>query len=86
VILAFTFVGVTLPTTPGAVGTIQLSFTLALAPYGVSAGGAVAASVFWHVFAYCFVVSTGFFYFLRMGYSFGEIRRQAREGDLVKVD
>lgn len=86
VVLAFTFVGVTLPTTPGAVGTIQLSFTLALTPYGVSAGGAVAASVFWHFFAYCFVVSTGFYYFLRMGYSLGEIRRQARESEFIEVD
>jgi uncharacterized protein (TIRG00374 family) len=77
IVLAFTFVGVTLPTTPGAVGTIQLSFSLALAPAGVSSGEAVAASLFWHAIAYGFVVLIGFYYFLRLGYSWGEIRRSA---------
>ncbi len=78
IVLAFTFVGVSLPTTPGAVGTIQLSFALALAPAGVAAGVAVAASIFWHAIAYCFVVAVGLYYFLRLGYSFREIRDHAQ--------
>jgi uncharacterized membrane protein YbhN (UPF0104 family) len=78
VVLAFVFAGVTLPSTPGAVGTIQLGFTLALTPFGVSSGSAVAASVFWHVLAYCFVVSLGLFFFVRMGYSVREIREHSQ--------
>jgi uncharacterized protein (TIRG00374 family) len=79
IVLAFTFIGVTLPTTPGAVGTIQLSFALGLAPYGVAAGDAVAASIFWHVIAYGFVVAVGLVFFIRLGYSWGEIRHHASE-------
>jgi uncharacterized protein (TIRG00374 family) len=86
VVLAFTFVGITLPTTPGAVGTIQLSFTLALAPAGVAAGDAVAASIFWHAIAYLFVVSVGFFYFLRLGHTMAEIRRHARAAEAAALD
>jgi uncharacterized membrane protein YbhN (UPF0104 family) len=86
VVLAFTFVGVTLPTTPGAVGTIQLSFALALAPAGVAAGDAVAASIFWHAIAYGFVLALGVFYFVRLGYTLREIRDHAQAGSLTRPE
>jgi len=47
--LALTIAALTLPTSPGFVGTIQLSFVLALTPLGVSATSAVAASIYYHV-------------------------------------
>ncbi len=81
VVLAFTFVGVTLPSSPGAVGTIQLSFALALGPYGVETGDAVAASIFWHVLAYSFVTVVGLYYFVRMGYTLSTVRQHAQELD-----
>ena len=86
VVLAITFVGITLPSTPGAVGTIQLSFALALAPFGVSSTAAVSASIFWHVIGYCFVVSVGLYYFLRLGYTLREIRDSAKVGSLENAE
>jgi hypothetical protein len=44
-VLLMSVVGVTLPTAPGYVGTLQAAFVLGLAPFGVGAANAVAASV-----------------------------------------
>lgn len=72
-VLAFTFAGVSLPTTPGAVGTVQFAFALGLGAYGVGTVDAVAASIFWQGIAYSFIVTLGVFYFVRLGYTVGEI-------------
>lgn len=48
VALIFTVVGVMLPAAPGYVGTVQLSFLLALTPFNVDSDTAVAASIFYH--------------------------------------
>jgi len=74
IVLIFTVISVTLPTSPGFVGSIQLAYTLALAPYGVSAGIAFAASVFFHVLAYFSVLIVGFFFMYRFGYTFNAAR------------
>jgi hypothetical protein len=44
-VLLMSVVGVTLPTAPGYVGTVQAAFVLGLAPFGTDAANAVAASV-----------------------------------------
>jgi len=44
-VLLMSVVGVTLPTAPGYVGTVQAAFVLGLAPFGTGAANAVAASV-----------------------------------------
>ena len=77
VVLTFTVISVTLPTSPGFVGSIQLAFTLALAPFGVAAGTAFAASVFFHVLAYFSVLFVGFFFMYRLGYTFNSARTAA---------
>lgn len=48
-VLGLTIIGMSLPSGPGYVGSIQLAFTLGLAPFHVAAGPAIAASVFYHV-------------------------------------
>jgi uncharacterized protein (TIRG00374 family) len=48
-VLGLTIVGMSLPSGPGYVGSIQLAFSLALAPFGVSTADAIAASLFYHV-------------------------------------
>jgi uncharacterized protein (TIRG00374 family) len=85
-VLAFTFAGVSLPTTPGAVGTVQLAFALGLGAYGVGTADAVAASIFWQGIAYSFILALGVFHFVRLGYTVSEIgsfvRRTRDSGDL----
>lgn len=49
VTLIFTVIGFMLPSSPGYVGTVQLSFLLALTPYDIASETAVAASIFYHV-------------------------------------
>jgi uncharacterized protein (TIRG00374 family) len=48
-ILGLTMISMSLPSGPGYVGNIQLAFTLALAPFDVAPGDALAASIFYHV-------------------------------------
>ena len=48
-VLVAAVIGMMLPAAPGYIGTFQLAFTLALAPFGVSAADALAASLFYHV-------------------------------------
>lgn len=74
-VLAATIIGISLPTSPGYIGNIQLAFALALTPYGVSKEGALAASLFYHALAYVTVVLVGFGFFQRYGFGFREIRR-----------
>jgi len=57
--LVLTVIGTSLPNSPGYVGSIQLAFTLALAPFGTGPTQAVAASLFFHVLAYLSVVIAG---------------------------
>jgi hypothetical protein len=48
-VLLMSVVGVTLPTAPGYVGTVQAAFVLGLAPFGVGTTNAVAASVVYNL-------------------------------------
>lgn len=57
--LVLTVIGTSLPNSPGYIGSIQLAFTLALAPFGVAPAQAIAASLFFHVLAYLTVVIVG---------------------------
>lgn len=75
--LVFTVIGTSLPNSPGYVGSIQLAFTLALAPFGIEASAAVAASLFFHVLAYLSVVISGLLMLPLMGLSLGQLRAAA---------
>jgi len=76
-VLAFTVVGVSLPTSPGYVGTIQFAYTLALSQYEIAAATAFAASVFYHALAYFSVFFVGLYFLHRMGSSLGQVRAEA---------
>ncbi|MDH3636998.1 MAG: flippase-like domain-containing protein [Gammaproteobacteria bacterium] len=76
-VLALTVVGVSLPTSPGYVGTIQFAYTLALAQYEIASATALAASVFYHALAYFSVFFVGLYYLHRMGYTLGQVKAEA---------
>lgn len=77
VVLALAVAGMTLPNSPGFIGTIQLAFTLGLRPYGIDASDAFAASVFFHVLANVSIVVAGAYFLKRTGESLSEIRKEA---------
>lgn len=78
-VLAATIIGVSLPTSPGYVGNIQLAYALALMPYDVSKEAAIAASIYYHILAYVSVVITGFFFLHRNGFQLGQLRQEASD-------
>jgi uncharacterized protein (TIRG00374 family) len=70
VVLVLTVVGITLPSSPGYFGNIQLAYVLALKPFGIDAGSAIAASLFFHALAYPSVVIAGLIYLRTQGARF----------------
>ncbi len=79
VVLAATTFAVTLPTAPGFLGTVQYAFTVALVPYGIAAGDAVAASAFFHVPTYLAVTIVGLWFLKRTGYRLSQLREDAED-------
>lgn len=75
-VLACTVLALLLPGAPGYVGAIQIAYVVALAPFGVLATDAVAASLFFHVFAYGFVLFSGWYYMHTSGYRLADLRAQ----------
>lgn len=73
--LLLTVIGTSLPNSPGYVGSIQLAFTLALAPFGATASQALAASLFFHVLAYASVVIAGLLLLPAVGLRISELGR-----------
>lgn len=67
VLLVFVVVAVTIPSSPGYIGSIQLAFALALTPFAVSVESALAASVFYHLLACVTVILLGAVYAWRLG-------------------
>jgi hypothetical protein len=59
VVLVLTVIGISLPSTPGYFGNIQLAYVLALKPFGVAPEAALAASLFFHALAYPAVIIAG---------------------------
>jgi uncharacterized protein (TIRG00374 family) len=76
-VLGFAVVSVTLPTSPGFVGAIQIAFAIGLEPFGVGADRAVAASVYYHVLAVAAVLVLGLFSLKQMGQTFRRAREEA---------
>jgi len=77
VVLALTVMGVTLPSSPGFFGTIQLCFTLGLAPYGILASQAFAASIFFHLTIYVTGWTAGLYFLRRSGLTLGGLRKES---------
>lgn len=66
-LLAVTALGVTVPSAPGYVGTLQICFVLALSPFGIERERAFAASVYWTFFSYVPVTLAGYYFLSRLG-------------------
>jgi uncharacterized protein (TIRG00374 family) len=81
-VTVFTVVGISLPNSPGYVGSIQLAFTLGLEPFGISASASVAASLFFHVLAYVSVILSGLVLLPTMGLSVRDLAAGTKETDL----
>jgi uncharacterized membrane protein YbhN (UPF0104 family) len=79
VVLASTVIGVTLPTSPGYIGSIQLAYALALQPYAIDPADAFAASLFFHVLANASVIAVGLYCLRQTGYSLARLQREASD-------
>ena len=66
-VLGLTIIGMSLPSGPGYVGSIQLAFTLGLAPFGIAAGTAIATSIFYHVLVCGSLILAGLIALHRLG-------------------
>jgi len=64
-VLALLVAGLSLPTSPGFVGTIQFCFILGLEQFDVGANNALSASVFYHAVLFVTVTSIGVFFLHR---------------------
>ena len=73
-VLGLMVAGLFLPSAPGFFGTIELCFVLGLRPYGIDAGQAFSAGIFYHVLAYVSVTGTGLVYLNHLGSSLHKIR------------
>jgi len=66
-VLGLTIIGMSLPSGPGYVGSIQLAFTMGLAPFGIAPGPAIAASIFYHVLVCGSLIVAGLIALRRLG-------------------
>jgi uncharacterized protein (TIRG00374 family) len=84
VVLAFLVAGVSLPTSPGFIGTIQFCFVFGLEQFGIDSNAAFAASVFYHAITFVAITATGLYFMygyrikLRTAYKIG-IKNETRE-------
>ena len=77
VTLAAIVLAVSLPAAPGFFGTIQLAFVLALMPYGVSEGDALAGSIIFHIISYSLVMISGVVALQQLNMRVSDIRHSA---------
>ncbi len=78
-VLVSTIIGISLPTSPGYVGNIQLAFVVALQAFGISPDDAIVASIFYHVLAYVSVLMTGGYFAHRLGYGLTDLDKESQD-------
>lgn len=76
-VLATTIVSMTLPSGPGYIGTMQLAYVVALAPFGIGRSDALAASVFYLVALWVPLVAGGLFLLHRMGLAMNDLKQHS---------
>ena len=74
VVMVILMLGITLPSSPGFVGTFQYFSSVGLLIFGVSEGVALSFSIVYHASQYLPITALGLFYLWREGWSFREIR------------
>ena len=75
--------GVTIPSSPGFFGIIQMAFRVSLVPFGVSATNAVAASVYYHLIHWIAVTLVGLIYLQRTGLRLRQIEQAAEDAQEI---
>ena len=73
VVLGVTAFGVTVPSSPGYFGVIQICFMLVLNLFVEDTTSVFAASVYYHMSQWIPVTFVGMFFFLRAGYRMADI-------------
>jgi len=81
-VLGLIVAGISIPSAPGFVGTIELCFVIGLGLFGIGASESLAAAIFYHVLAFASVTGTGAMFLGRYHTSFAELRQQAESTNL----
>lgn len=79
VVLGVTAFGVTVPSTPGFFGVVQLCFWWSLKGYGVSQADVFAASIYYHLIQYIPVTLTGLYFSHREGLKLSKAEEEAEK-------
>jgi len=77
ILLGVLVFAVTIPTSPGFFGAIQVVFVETLKIFDVSANAAFAASIYYHLLQYVAVTAIGFWYLGRSGFSLERLQDEA---------
>jgi glycosyltransferase 2 family protein len=77
VVLVLVVAGITLPGSPGFVGTIEYCFVLGLGAWGVTAGTALSVALFYHALTWTSVTLAGAWYLRRYGLTWRKLGRAA---------
>lgn len=86
-LLLFINVGLLIPSSPGALGVMQVAFWMALTPFGVIKEDALALSFAYQGVLLFFTITVGFPYFLKANLSLETALKLRERGlHLVKVD
>ena len=81
IVLGLVVAGISIPSAPGFVGTIELCFVIGLGFFGVDASDALAAAIFYHVLTFASVTATGALLFGRYDASFSDLRHDAESAN-----
>ncbi len=79
VVLGVTAFGVTVPSTPGFFGVVQLCFWISLQAFGVSKADAFAASIYYQLSQYIPVTLIGLYYSNREGLKLSDAEKEAEK-------
>jgi len=73
IVQAIIVAGISLPSAPGFIGTIEYCFVAGLTPFGIAPSEAVSAAVFYHLLVWGGVVIVGMYCLRRYGYKLRDL-------------
>lgn len=83
IVLGLVVAGISIPTAPGFVGTVELCFVIGLGFFDVNATEALAAAIYYHVLAFASVTGTGALLLRRYHSSLSELRQDAESSTMT---
>jgi len=81
IVLIFVIIGISIPTSPGYIGSIQAAYYIALSSYSISASAALTASLFYHITAYISVLVVGLYYLKKQNITFSSLKMTSKIKD-----